>query len=228
MGKLIHEELSKDIIGAAMTVLNELKPGLEEKLQRAAPPWRNDTAPLLISRIFATYPKLGEAVSTAAVFLLRDGALEARDRELLLLRICALSGAEYEWGIHACGYSAASGLSENTIEATFSSASDAAHWSDRERLLIQLAEEFESSADISDQLWNEIRAVFSEQQILELLFVAGFYRLIAFTVNAVRAPPEAWAMTFPYRTKGVTSFRKLTFPFTTSGTNRSLCWSTRP
>ena len=36
MGKLIHEELSGDIIGAAMTVLNELKPGLDEKLYENA------------------------------------------------------------------------------------------------------------------------------------------------------------------------------------------------
>lgn len=33
MGKLIHSELSEDIIGAAMDVLNELKPGLDAKLQ---------------------------------------------------------------------------------------------------------------------------------------------------------------------------------------------------
>jgi len=33
---LIHEELSKSIIGAAMTVLNELKPGLHEKLYENA------------------------------------------------------------------------------------------------------------------------------------------------------------------------------------------------
>ena len=32
MSKLIHEELSGKIIGAAMDVLNELKPGLDEKL----------------------------------------------------------------------------------------------------------------------------------------------------------------------------------------------------
>jgi GxxExxY protein len=30
--KLIHKQLSGEIIGAAMTVLNELKPGLDEKL----------------------------------------------------------------------------------------------------------------------------------------------------------------------------------------------------
>ena len=36
MGELIHEALSKEIIGAAMTVLNELKPGLDEKLYENA------------------------------------------------------------------------------------------------------------------------------------------------------------------------------------------------
>src|SRR5881409_162378 len=36
MGKLIHEELSRSIIGAAMDILNEMKPGLDEKLYERA------------------------------------------------------------------------------------------------------------------------------------------------------------------------------------------------
>ena len=36
MGKLLYEELSHSIIGAAMVVLNELKPGLDEKLYERA------------------------------------------------------------------------------------------------------------------------------------------------------------------------------------------------
>jgi len=36
MGALVHEKLSEDIIGAAMTVLNELKPGLDEKVYENA------------------------------------------------------------------------------------------------------------------------------------------------------------------------------------------------
>ena len=32
MARIVHEELSRRIIGAAMQVLNELKPGLDEKL----------------------------------------------------------------------------------------------------------------------------------------------------------------------------------------------------
>jgi GxxExxY protein len=34
--KLVHKELSESIIGAAMTVLNVLKPGLDEKLYENA------------------------------------------------------------------------------------------------------------------------------------------------------------------------------------------------
>jgi GxxExxY protein len=36
MTRIIHEELSRKIIGAAMEVLNELKPGLDEKLYERA------------------------------------------------------------------------------------------------------------------------------------------------------------------------------------------------
>ena len=33
---MLHEEITKDIIGAGMVVLNELKPGLYEKLYEKA------------------------------------------------------------------------------------------------------------------------------------------------------------------------------------------------
>jgi GxxExxY protein len=36
MSNLLHEEVSRDIIGAAMEVLNALKPGLDEKLYENA------------------------------------------------------------------------------------------------------------------------------------------------------------------------------------------------
>lgn len=36
MTSLLHEEITEDIIGAAMAVLNELKPGLDEKIYERA------------------------------------------------------------------------------------------------------------------------------------------------------------------------------------------------
>jgi PD-(D/E)XK nuclease superfamily len=39
IARMIHEKLSGEIIGAAMEVLNELKPGLDEKLYERAMIW---------------------------------------------------------------------------------------------------------------------------------------------------------------------------------------------
>ena len=36
MGKILHEAVSRGVIGVAMDVLNELKPGLDEKLYERA------------------------------------------------------------------------------------------------------------------------------------------------------------------------------------------------
>lgn len=36
MASLLHEDVTEDIIGAAMVVLNELKPGLDEKIYERA------------------------------------------------------------------------------------------------------------------------------------------------------------------------------------------------
>jgi GxxExxY protein len=36
MASLLHEEVTEDIIGAAMAVLNELRPGLDEKIYERA------------------------------------------------------------------------------------------------------------------------------------------------------------------------------------------------
>ena len=53
---MIHEDLSGKIIGAAIQVLNELKPGLDEKLYERAiakePRWRNVRIPISMSNFF--------------------------------------------------------------------------------------------------------------------------------------------------------------------------------
>ena len=55
MSKLIHAELSREIIGAAMHVLNEMKPGLDEKLYERA---MDDRAPAARS-----YRRIAEEIS---------------------------------------------------------------------------------------------------------------------------------------------------------------------
>ena len=54
MGNLIHEALSEDILGAAMAVLNELKPGLDEKLYGNA--WSDESRAARDSSDYPCHP----------------------------------------------------------------------------------------------------------------------------------------------------------------------------
>ncbi len=170
--------------------------GVEEALNQASPSWR-DSEPLTLFRVWARHPRLGGALGSVGSFLLNQGEVEAADRELIILRTCAKAGAEYEWGVHAAGYSPRAGLSPAAIEATVCLETGDSSWSKRERLLLRLVDEFEECIDVSDVLWAKLVDRWTEPQILELLLIAGFYRFVAFTARATRTPLESWAPRFP-------------------------------
>ena len=53
------------------------------------------------------------------------------------------------------------------------------------------------ACDVDDALWARLRAGFSEEAILELLLLAGFYRMMSYLTNALRLPLEPYAARFP-------------------------------
>lgn len=171
-------------------------PELEREFERITPSWRG-TGPLAIFRLWARHPRLGRALGPVGAFLLGKGEVDGVDRELVILRTCALAGAEYEWGVHAVGYARQVGFDDELIDATACSPTGDARWSGRERLLLRLVDEVESSVDVSDELWRELAESYSEAQLLELLLLAGFYRYVALTARATGIPLEPWARRFP-------------------------------
>ena len=46
---------------------------------------------------------------------------------------------------------------------------------------------------MSDALWQELAREWSDEQLLELLVLAGWYRAISYVCNAARVPREDWA-----------------------------------
>lgn len=171
---------------------------LEAEFERITPSWRN-SGPLAIFRVWARHPGLGRSLGPVGAFLLGGGDLADADRELLILRTCALAGSEYEWGVHAVGYARRAGLADELIEATACVPTDDPRWTAHERRLLRLVDEAESSVSVSDELWNDLATHYTDAQLLELLLVAGFYRYVALTARATRTPLEPWAMRFPDR-----------------------------
>jgi len=57
-------------------------------------------------------------------------------------------------------------------------------------VLIRLADELHDTVDVSDQLWADLKKSFSDEAVMQLLMMAGYYRTVAYVANGLRLPLE--------------------------------------
>lgn len=165
------------------------------RLARMTPP--TTPGPLALFRVLARHPRLADKASLfGSHFLGRRAALTLRDREVVIDRVTARCGAEYEWGVHVAAFAATAGLVEAEIACIASPSSDGAGLGERDRLLVRMVDSLEDSADIDDTLWAELAARWDTEQLIELLLLAGWYRAISYLCNAARVPLEGWQRRF--------------------------------
>lgn len=167
---------------------------VQKSLEKLMPP---GIEPLRIFRTLVHNRDMADRMRVFASGLLNKGSLEPNHREIVLHRTCARCCAEYEWGVHAVFYAQQLGWSDAKLAATVHGSAEDSVWTPEESLLIRLADELHDSATISDDLWAGLAAHWSEEQIVELLMVAGMYHLISYVCNGLRIEHEAFAPRFP-------------------------------
>ena len=128
--------------------------------------------------------------------LLDRGHLTIRQREIVIDRVTALCGAEYEWGVHVAIYAAKAGLTAAQIASLTVGGPDDECWDVQEQLLIRFCDSLHRGCTVDDELWHELTQGFSDEAMIELLMLAGFYRTVSYLVNALRLPPEPNALRF--------------------------------
>jgi 4-carboxymuconolactone decarboxylase len=156
-----------------------------------------DAEPLRLFRTLAVHPGLSSRMRPLGAGILAHGLIPPREREIVLLRTCARAGAEYEWGVHTVAYGRPLGLGEAQIAATVIGAPDDPAWSPRERALIALVDELHEGALVSDGTYAALAADWDPPEILELVTIAGWYRLLSGIISASGVELEPWADTFP-------------------------------
>jgi alkylhydroperoxidase family enzyme len=129
--------------------------------------------------------------------LLDRGHLTIRQREIVIDRVTASCGAEYEWGVHVSVFAAKAGLTEQQIMSLTVGGPEDACWTDAERLLIRLCDSLHEDCTVDDALWAELSRHHDDATLLELLMLAGAYRTVSYLVNSLRLPPETGARRFP-------------------------------
>src|SRR5262249_12349655 len=124
---------------------------------RAMMPRNSPVEPLRLFRTFVRHPPLAEAMTALGRFVLgRELTLDLHDRELVIDRVCARCGCEYEWGVHAVFFGARAGFTAEQLDATVTGGDGATVWNERESLLVRLVDELHDTARVSDALWDAL------------------------------------------------------------------------
>jgi alkylhydroperoxidase family enzyme len=159
-----------------------------DRIMRGAPP-------LMLFRVVASNVRAWDKFRAAS--LLDGGPLSLREREIVIDRTCALTGCEYEWGVHIAIFAKAAGLTEPQIRATVKGAADDACWSAPEQALIAAVDALHARAILSDAEFTALSAHYDNAKTLEIMLLCGFYRTVAYIANGLALPLEEKAARFP-------------------------------
>lgn len=171
-------------------------PDTEQRLAKMNPP--NAPTILALFRTLVVNPTLAERMLPWGGYLLGSQAtLPLRDREVVIDRVCARCGAEYEWGVHVAAFAKAAGFSSEEVATIADASASLDALSPRDRLLVRLVDELHETSRVSDGLWAQVIEVWTPAQCIELLMLAGWYRAISYVCNGARVPLESWQARFP-------------------------------
>src|SRR5919107_1843093 len=170
-----------------MTRLAPLDPPYEPKVEDTLRRLMGavDAEPLKLFRTIARHDALLERFRQIGSSMLSFGRLPAHDREVVIHRTTALCGAGYEWGVHATVFAPQAGVDAEAL------------WrgelpEGRAGVLARMCDELHATATISDDLWAQLRAGWPDDQLVELVCLAGFYHLVSFVCNGFEVEPESW------------------------------------
>ena len=167
----------------------------QQRLEKMTPPGAPNI--LALFRVLAINPTLAERMTGWGGYLLgRHAALSLREREVVIDRVCARCGAEYEWGVHVTAFAAAAGITTEQTAVIARADADLAPLLPRDRLLVRMVDELHETCDVSDALWAELAGVWTAPQLIELLVLAGWYRAISYVCRVTRVPLEDWQARF--------------------------------
>ena len=139
--------------------------------------------PLNIFGTIAHHPKLLKRFMNFAGLFLNKGLLPAREREIVILRVGWNCQSVYEFGQHTV-IGQRVGLSLTEIGALTMSSNEF-NWSERDIALIAMSDELCADDCVSEATWKSLTTHWKENELIELVMVAGTYRLVSGFLNTM-------------------------------------------
>ncbi|MBQ1100847.1 carboxymuconolactone decarboxylase family protein [Streptomyces sp. b94] len=156
-------------------------PSLDDLPQEAAAALAAFPTPINIVRMTGHAPSLLAPLLNLSIAVMTSLALTDRHREMLLLLTAHETGCQYEWTQHL-PQAAAAGLSPGDIalirDSTRQSPDPA------ERALLSTGRRYLTAGETS-HLVQVLQAHFTDEEIVEILYLLGYMRMFCLVVNAL-------------------------------------------
>ncbi|ABF11506.1 carboxymuconolactone decarboxylase family protein [Cupriavidus metallidurans] len=153
-------------------------------LEQASPTYKKMIGarpPLNLYRMLPHGGAVGEGFLALGGAILRESELDPTLRELVILRVGALSGASYEIHQHR-RVARKAGVPENKIESVLDHGAaepDPNVFSDLEIRLIRFTDAVVRDVKAPAPLYEAVASVLSNKQLIEVLMTIGFYMLVS-------------------------------------------------
>jgi alkylhydroperoxidase family enzyme len=157
-----------------------------ESVKRLLAPNRANQIALLFGHAETNWPRLADLLLS----ILSEQSLDARLRELAILRVAQLRSARFEWDQHL-GISAAVGVTEAEHQALERGEIEADCFGELDRLVLRAATEVVEGGTLSAGQVGALSQRLSSREVVELLLAIGVYEALAKLMNALDLDPQS-------------------------------------
>ncbi len=145
---------------------------------------------LNLYRVLLNSPSLAEAWQAFNSAIRFNTALDDQARELAILRVSQLNGADYQFQIHAAKYAPEAGLSPQQV-AALDSSEHSNLFQPSHRALLAYTDAMTLDIDVPDAVFDKLKPHYSNAQIVELTILIGAYNMHTRVGRALHIDSEA-------------------------------------
>jgi 4-carboxymuconolactone decarboxylase len=145
---------------------------LSDEQSRLVGDWKH----LIFSRVLVNSPRMYRTFVTHLAELIAHTNLPPRDRQIVCLRMLELCNEVYE-KTHHITISRKVGLTDQEIAAVLKGGGGTL--TDFDHTILKTTEELFRDQSVSDGTWEKLAERYSQQQLMEIVFLAGCYQTMA-------------------------------------------------
>lgn len=164
-----------------------------DKVPRAGSGHAADPLKFDVIGLLAHHPKMAQRFLSFNGWLLQQGELALRLRELAILRVAHIRRSAFFWGGHV-KVATDGGVPTDDIERL---AAGNAGFEGADLVVLQATDELLNCGRAEPSTWRELTHTLGTPQAMELIFVVGTYAMLAMAFDTWRLPPPAGSAVLP-------------------------------